>query len=184
MSRPHPCLSCLAVVSFLLSSHLFAASTYLPDAPVPQQTSSASSQDPAWRQVERLNPDDSVEILENGRRNAFPCRLDRVDDTLIACNIYPLHLPPRRVTVPAANVSAVYLDEEVYSNGPRLAPVLVTTAIGTALGAAACRESSGSAIVVCAFIGAALGALAPFMLPPGPFPPRPHFRRRLIYRAP
>jgi hypothetical protein len=179
----------LAAALLLLTLPSYSQSHDLPEAPSPQQQPSmnqplpgATPSNPAWYKVQRLNTDDPIAVLERGRRDPVPCRLDRVDDALLACNLYAPNSAPRRIVYPIANIQAVYLEEEVY--GPTRTAILIGTGVGAAFGGAVCNEGEARVILVCTLVGAALGASIVFSPRPSPYPPTPHLRRRLIYRVP
>lgn len=176
----------LATLLLLSLSASLQAST-LPDAPTPQRPAATDPQpqpatNPRWHRVELLNTDEPIAILEHGRRLPMPCRLDHVDDTLIACNLYSSSMAPRRITYPIASVEAVYLEEEAY--GPTNVALGIGTVAGAAVGGVVCHQGDAHIILICTVIGAAI-ALSIMLTPhPSPFPPTPHLHRRLIYRAP
>jgi hypothetical protein len=179
----------LVAALLLLTLPSCAQSLVLPEAPSPQQQTtttrpltSATPSNPAWYKVQLLNTDDPIAVLERGRRDPVPCRLDRADDAILACNLYAPNSAPRRIVYPIANIQAIYLEEEAY--GPTRTAILLGTGVGAAVGGAVCNEGSARVILTCTLIGAALGASIVFSPRPSPFPPTPHLRRRLIYRAP
>lgn len=155
----------------------------LPDAPTPHfPPDEQPAANPRWHQVELLNIDEPIAILEHGRRIPMPCRLDHVDDTLIACNLYAPSMAPRRITFPIDSVEAVYLEEQAY--GPTNTALVIGTVAGAAVGGVVCHQGDAHIILICTVIGAALGLT--FMVTPHSnfLPPPPHLHRRLIYRAP
>ena len=139
-----------------------------------------------WKHVAELAPGALVAVESFGKAGPETCRVLGVSDTTLTC---AHDLDPNRDWTPEEQARIVYprtAVKEVWiwsDHSDRR--VLVSMAIGFAIGALSCSGIGPGAAFVCAGIGAFIGALCALPGLSEPSPPRvPRWELKLWYRAP